>query len=218
MNPLYLVLVVLGAATAGACMWYGRTALKQAEVIGAAIPFSRLAQNVGYPVALRGKPRLVDSSQLYLWMKRTEEVYRTSYVGNRHSGGWHTVGVIVQAPDFELEGEGGVKVHVHSGPTEVHGKQTANDGSAFFAVDGQTRTLMEFLPGNLPWLTVCGTLLRENDRFAIRRDDTVGLLFSTRDPQSEAKVDAARGYILMFVPPLAWFFASIFSYRHFHPR
>lgn len=218
METAYMVAVGVGGVVTGIGAYFGKKNLDQANVLKNAVPFSRLQQNVGRCVAVRGQPKPLGEAP-YLWCKRTFQHYHHDHHRDgRSHGGWKTDSVQEDQRPFLLEGDGGA-IEVHDRPNEVYGTTTHYEGCSgggFFS-HGETRVIVETLPV-MRTLTVCGHLSHRGQGFSIRRDPALGLLFSPNDSSKQATHEAIKGYLGVLAMPLVWLLGSLFSYRYFHPR
>lgn len=213
-DPIWLGIVGVGALGAGVAAWFGKKNLDQADVLKNPVPFSRLPHNVGRCVATRGRVRMLDDAQ-FIWCKRTYQRYHQ----HQKSSGWRTEGVEESGHPFVIEADG-QRIEVHDRPNEVYGlisHYEGDGGGGLFTMHGATRVHIETLPV-VRELTVCGRLEGGKGGFAIRRDPSLGLLFSPNESRGQATHEAIKGWLGLVGAPLAWLLTSLFSYKYFKPQ
>jgi len=185
-----ILATVLVLAFMGYLVYVSVQSLRQGAVLKKALPLHELKDCLDRPVAVNGRPELVDShSQPYpfdvLWYKQDDQVYRRS----GRSSSWRTVSTREKGFDFHLHFPDGGRVRVHSEPTETHGACHRTEKEGFLS---RHRTVHRWFPA-APEVTVLGKLVLSGDGATIVRDEKVGMLFSTKPPEKAAAWETVKG-------------------------
>ncbi len=214
MSPVAIIVGLVAVAGLGWLGWISVQSLRQAALMrGAHDTVTREMQDT--PVALYGDVHvqrgLGGAGHSCLW-RRTVVEERSGWGRRRH---WRTVADDADIADFVLMVHG-ADVHIDELPTEVQGAASDrgyDGGGGFFGFGGPDTRHTEYWLPVVPQLTIVGRLENRGGRWILKRDATIGLLFSAEAPTVAARTELTKGLagfagIIAGIVFVVWFLTS----------
>ncbi len=213
MSAIAIVVCLVALGALGWLGWISVQSLRQAALMrGAHDTVTRDMQDAS--VALYGDVRvergLGGAGHSCLW-RRTVYEERSGWGRRRH---WRTVSDEADIADFVLMVHG-AEVRIDELPTEVQGAASDRgyEGGGFFGFGGPDSRHTEYWLPVVPQLTIVGRLENRGGRWLLKRDTTIGLLFSAEAPTVAARAELMKGLagiagIVAGIVFVIWFLTS----------
>lgn len=193
-----------GAVVAAMAFFYGWQSLQQARVLRRPTPIADLESCVGRMAAVCGIAEPLDpaalASGIWVWVETETRTPRRTGSGRRST----RVQRERRGFDFVLrDGDAEVVVRAQQA-TEAHGTDCVM-GAGTGAGHGAKQNLYVLRAGDR--LLACGLVAEHEGRLELRAGEETGLLLSSLTPESQAAIEALKGWLCVVGPPLLWLVA-----------